>query len=104
MYVSFTYAHVLNIELGADLKYFSEYYAPDYSPIVSQYMVQNPDNKVKVGNYPIVSIYANFDLKRTRFYIQYYHANQSDGRYFWAPGYPVNPKGIHMGISWNFYD
>ena len=104
LYISFTYARVLDIELGADMKYFSSYYAPDYSPVVSQFMLQNPDRREKIGNYPLVSVYANLDLKRTRFYIQYYHANQSDGRYFWLPGYPMNPSGIHMGISWNFYD
>ena len=104
LYISFTYAKVLNIEMGADMKYFTEYYAPDYSPVLSQFMVQQADHRVKIGNYPVISVYANFDLKRTRFYVQYYHANQSDGRYFWAPGYPINPKGLHMGISWNFYD
>ncbi|MBR1379630.1 MAG: putative porin [Bacteroidaceae bacterium] len=104
IYLKFKYARVLGIEFGADLKYYTSYYMPDYSPIVSQFMTQNQANRVKIGNYPLISVYANFDLKRTRFYVQYYHANQSDGRYLWAPGYPINPKGLHMGINWNFYD
>jgi hypothetical protein len=95
---------VLNCELGGDLKYFTEYEAPDYSPVTSQFMLQNTNNRKKVGNYPLISIYANFDLKRTRFYLQYYHVNQSDGRYLWLPGYPMNPGGLHFGLSWNFYD
>ncbi len=103
-YIKFRIAKVLGCELGADVKYFTEYYAPDYSPVVSQFMIQNQQNLVKIGNYPLVSAYANFDLKRTRFYVQYYHANQSDGRYFWAPGYPINPSCIRFGLSWNFYD
>ena len=103
-YIKFRIAKVLGCELGADMKYFTEYYAPDYSPVVSQFMIQNQQNLVKIGNYPLVSAYANFDLKRTRFYVQYYHANQSDGRYFWAPGYPINPSCIRFGLSWNFYD
>ncbi len=103
-YIKFRIAKVLGCELGADVKYFTEYYAPDYSPVVSQFMIQNQQNLVKTGNYPLVSAYANFDLKRTRFYVQYYHANQSDGRYFWAPGYPINPSCIRFGLSWNFYD
>ena len=104
LYIEFKIAKVLNCELGGDLKYFTEYEAPDYSPVVSQFMLQNANNKKKVGNYPLISIYANFDLKRTRFYVQYYHVNQSDGRYLWLPGYPMNPGGLHFGISWNFYD
>lgn len=104
LYITFKIAKVLNCELGGDVKYFTEYYAPDYSPIMSQFMVQNKANRTKIGNYPIASIYANFDLKRTRFYVQYYHLNQGAGHYFWAPGYAMNPKGLHLGISWNFYD
>lgn len=104
LYIEFKIAKVLNCELGGDLKYFTEYEAPDYSPVVSQFMLQNANNKKKVGKYPLISVYANFDLKRTRFYVQYYHVNQSDGRYLWLPGYPMNPGGLHFGISWNFYD
>lgn len=104
LFIEFKIAKVLNCELGGDVKFFTEYETPDYSPVVSQFILQNANNKKKVGNYPLVSIYANFDLKRTRFYVQYYHINQSDGRYFWLPGYPMNPGGLHFGISWNFYD
>ena len=104
LYIEFKIAKVLNCELGGDLKYFTEYEAPDYSPVTSQFMLQNTNNRKKVGNYPLISIYANFDLKRTRFYLQYYHVNQSDGRYLWLPGYPMNPGGLHFGLSWNFYD
>ncbi len=103
-YIKFRIAKVLACELGGDMKYFTEYYAPDYSPVVSQFMIQNQQNLVKIGNYPLISAYANFDLKRTRFYVQYYHANQGEGRYFWAPGYPINPSCIRFGLSWNFYD
>lgn len=104
LYLRFKIAKVLKTELGADMKYFTEYEAPDYSPVIGMFMNQNTQKKVKIGNYPIISVYANFDLKRTRFYVMYHHANQSDGRYFWAPGYPINPKSIRFGLSWNFYD
>ncbi len=104
LYLKFRIAKVLHTELGGDMKYFTEYFAPGYSPVIQQFCNQNPDNRVAIGNYPLLSAYVNFDLKRTRFYIQYYHANQADGRYFWAPGYPMNPAGVHFGLSWNFYD
>ena len=104
LYLDFRIAKVLHCELGADCKYFTEYYAQDYSPVVCNFTNQNPNRMVKVGNYPIASVYANFDLKRLRFYVQYYHVNQSDGRYFTVPFYPLNPGGIHFGLSWNFYD
>ncbi|MBQ0023620.1 MAG: putative porin [Prevotellaceae bacterium] len=104
LYLRFKIAKVLKTDFGADLRYFTEYNAPDYSPVLGQFMNQNANKTVKIGNYPIVSVYANFDLKRTRFYVQYYHLNQGTGRYFWGPGYPMNPTALRFGLSWNFYD
>lgn len=104
LYFTFKIAKVLKTEVGADMKYFTEYYAPDYSPIIGQFTTQNPDKLVKIGNHPLISAYANFELKRLRFYVQYYHANSGTARAFWGPGYPMNPAGVHFGLSWNFYD
>ena len=104
LFLRFRIAKVLKTEFGCDLKYFTEYEAPDYSPVIGMFTSQNALKKTKVGNYPVLSAYINFDLKHTRFYVMYHHLNQSDGRYLWAPGYPINPKSIRLGISWNFYD
>ena len=104
LYLRFKIAKVLKTDLGADIRYFTKYYAPDYSPVIGMFMNQNTLKKEEIGNYPILSAYVNFDLKRTRFYVQYYHANQDTGRYFWAPHYPINPSSFRFGISWNFYD
>ncbi len=104
LYLDFRIAKVLHTQIGADLKYFTRYYALDYSPVIGMFTTQNENKKVEIGNYPIVSVYANFALKRTRFYLHYYHANQGTGKYFWAPGYPMNPTTLRFGLSWNFYD
>lgn len=104
MYLKFRIAKVLKTEFGADMKYFTSYYTPDYSPIIGQFTTQNPTTRTKYGNHPLLSAYANFDLKRLRFYVQYYHFNAGTARAFWGPGYPMNPTGIHFGLSWNFYD
>ena len=104
LYLRFKIARVLKTDIGADLIYFTKYYAPDYSPVIGMFMNQNALKKQEIGNYPILSAYANFDLKRLRFYVQYYHATQGTGRYFWAPHYPINPSCVRFGLSWNFYD
>lgn len=104
LYFTFKIAKVLKTEVGGDMKFFTEYNAPDYSPIIGQFTTQNPNNIVKIGKHPLISAYANFELKRLRFYVQYYHANSGTARAFWAPGYPMNPSGVHFGLSWNFYD
>lgn len=105
-YVKFKIANVLNTELGADARYFTSYYAPDYSPALGQFYQQNPNSKIEIGNYPIVNIYANFLLKQTRFYVMYHHINEGTGnrQYFLAPHYPISPKALWLGLSWNFYN
>ena len=103
-YIDFRIARVLQTKLGVDLRYFTKYYGLAYSPMIGQYAVQDEATRIKVGNYPQLNAYVNFSLKRTRFYVMYHHFNQSDGRYFWSPHYPMNPASIRFGLSWNFYD
>lgn len=104
LYFTFVISKVLKTELGLEMKYFTKYEAPDYSPILAQFINQNDGDRQEVGNYPLFSAYINFALKKLRFHLTYYHFNQSDGRYFTMPRYPMNPKSLHFGISWNFYD
>jgi hypothetical protein len=58
----------------------------------------------KVGGYPIINVYANMHLKRTRFYIMASHINASERqrKAFELPHYPMNGMTIHLGVSWNF--
>lgn len=104
LYLSFRIAKVLRTELGADLRYFTSYYAPTYSPLIGQYVLQDATYAVKTGNYPIVNAYANFHLKNTRFYLMASHVNYSSGtgNPFLVPHYPINRMVIRFGISWNF--
>lgn len=97
---------VLNVQIGADVRYFSSYYAPAYTPGIQQFNLQSTTDRVKLGTYPIINIYANLQLKRTRFFFMYYHANAGSGNsmYFLAPHYPINQSLLKMGLSWNFYD
>lgn len=106
LFIKFRIAKVLNTEIGADVRYFTEYYAPDYSPALGQFVQQNPNDKIEIGNYPLVSVYANFLLKQTRFYVKYYHVNEGTGNrnYFLVPHYPMTPAVLWFGLSWNFYN
>lgn len=106
IFLKFRIAKVLNTEIGADAWYFTAYYAPAYMPALGQFVQQNPKEKIKIGNYPIASVYANFLLKQARFYVKYYHVNNGTGNrnYFLAPHYPITPAVLWFGISWNFYN
>lgn len=107
LYIKFKVVKVLNVDLGADMRYFTSYEAPDYSPYMGQYTVQgNGKNNVKIGNYPIVNVYANVHIKHTRFFVMMSHINagQGDKNYFFAPHYPMNERVFRIGVSWNFFN
>lgn len=112
LYLRFKIAHVLRCDFGADVRYFTKYYAPDYVPILGQYAIQtNPDtngsdNRIEIGNYPVANVYANFHLKHTRFFIMLSHFNAGTGRknYFFTPHYPLNQSILRFGLSWNFFN
>lgn len=106
LFLKFKIAHVLRCELGADVRYFTKYKAPEYSPALGYYAVQQNEQKVEVGNYPIVNAYLNFHLKHTRFFVMFSHVNAGSGNknYFLAPHYPLNERILRFGVSWNFFN
>ena len=108
IYSNFYFMHklfkVLTIQLGVDVGYHTAYYENAYMPALGQYHLQN---KLLIGNYPQMNIYANFHLKTMRFFVQYYHWNKGlfgGNNYFTAPGYPINPATFQFGLSWNFWN
>ena len=103
LYVKTYLSKVLLTQVGVDCRYFTKYNAPAYNPALGMYHTQS---EMEIGNYPYMNVYANFHLKRARFYIMYAHLSRlfADPQYFQAPHYPRNPASIMMGLSWNFYD
>ncbi|MDY3790780.1 putative porin [Bacteroides fluxus] len=97
---------VLTVQLGADIRYFTKYNAPAYAPATQQFHLQATNDQIEIGGYPIVNVYANLHLKRTRIFAMMYHVNAGMGspNYFLVPHYPINPRLFKIGVSWNFYD
>ena len=53
----------------------------------------------------MMNLYANFKLKRARFFVSWNHFNQGlfGGKdYFSIPHYPLNPRRLHLGVSVDF--
>lgn len=90
-------------QLGVSVRYHTKYYAPSYMPATGQFYNQK---EIEVGDYPVLNVYANFHLKKARFFFEYTNI----GTYFikgWGfhmPNYPINPPMLKMGLSWNFYN
>lgn len=107
LYLDFKIARVLSVNFGADMYWFSKYYAPEYCPQLGQYAVQeNAEVKTEVGGYPFIDVYANFKLKHCRFFVMMSHVNAGSGskNYFLTPHHPQNQRTLRLGLSWSFYN
>ncbi len=102
LFIQFKIAKVLTMQLGGDIHYFTKYKAPSYEPVTQQFHLQD---KIEVGNFPLINAYVNCHLKYTRFFIEFYNLGSSfidRPAYFSLPHYPVNPQIFKWGLSWDF--
>lgn len=98
LYLQFPIAKVLLVQLGANLNYYTRYYAPSYNPATMQFMAQSD---TKVGNYPWIDAYVTCKLKKVRFFLMVSHVTQGafNRQYFAIPHYPLNPRKFQLGLS-----
>lgn len=103
LYLQFRVAKVLHVQLGVDCDYFTRYRAPSYQPATMSFINQD---KMLVGNYPYMNVYANMRLSKARFYVMFSHVNQgmTGNNYFSMPHYPLNPRKFLLGVSVDFAD
>jgi hypothetical protein len=104
LFLDFSIAKVLNIQMGVNAHYWTKYYSPTYEPATQQFKLQN---EVKVGEYPLINGFLNCFLKQTRFFLEYYNLGTmmiSPPSYFSMPHYPINSPGIRMGLSVDFHN
>lgn len=102
LYLKFKVAKVLDVQFGIDCNYYTKYYAPSYNPAT---MVFHNQREMECGNFAFADVYANFKLKKARFYIMYSHVNKGligGDNYFSIPHYPLNPGRFQLGVSVDF--
>ena len=89
---------MLDVDLGVDGRYFTSYYAPEYIPGIGAFGIQETDaSRTKIGNYPHLNAYANFQLQHTRFFVMFTHVNSgTGGKYFYTPHYPLNQRVLQL--------
>lgn len=100
LYVAFKVA-TLHVQMGVDCDYYTKYKAVAYQPATMAFYNQR---EVDCGNYPLVNLYFNFKLSKTRFFVMMSHINQgmTGDNYFSMPHYPLNPRRFQMGLSVDF--
>ncbi len=100
MFLRTKIADELTLQLGLDAHFHTKYYSPGYEAALLQFYNQRSK---KIGNYPIVTGYANMHLKQTRFFVMMYNIAElvMKPNYFSLPDYPHNPMLLKLGISVN---
>lgn len=103
LYLKTKIAKVLTLQLGVDAHYHTKYYAPGYEMLTMQFYNQR---ERKIGNFPISTAYINLHLKYTKFFLMMYNIADGLGSsdYFSLHGYPVAPRMLKLGVSWDFYN
>lgn len=107
LYLSFKVARVLRVHFGGIMRIFTSYAAPEYCAPLGMFAVQENDAiRTKVGSYPMIDVYVNCELKRTRFYLMMTHVNSGAGslNYFTVPHYPLNTRVFRLGISLTLFN
>ncbi|MFA6335345.1 MAG: putative porin [Bacteroidales bacterium] len=94
--------NVMRAQIGANVIYNTEYYAPSYSPALGQFHLQNDR---EIGDYPYIDAFINIQWKRASIFVKYINASQDwpDGDYFSANHYIRPQTAIKIGIHWPFY-
>ncbi len=93
----------LYLQTGVTFKYFTEYFANSYNPLLSEFSIQNEQ---KIGGYPVIDFFINVQIQRTRLYLKAEHLNSSftnTPNYYTAPNYPYRDYIIRFGLVWNFF-
>lgn len=97
------FKQALQLRIGVDFRYFSEYYANAFMPGLNQFYVQNTR---KVGNYPMFDAYVSARIKRWNGFVKFEHVAEGlfGYKYELLPYYPAYPRAMRWGVAWRFYD
>lgn len=106
MYLAFTAFRVLTLQIGVDCDWFTRYRGLMYQPATTVFHVQDPEDAISVGNYPLMNAYITAKLYKVRFFILWSHFNQGffSKNYFSMPHYPIDPRRLQFGLSIDFAD
>lgn len=104
MYLGFRAFRVLTLQIGIDCDYYTRYRGVVYQPATATFHVQEKEDAVKVGNFPLINAYITAKLYKVRFFILWSHVNQGwfTKEYFSMPHYPIDPRRLQFGLSIDF--
>ena len=95
---------VMQMQIGANGTYTTEWYAPAYNPVLGVF--HNQDER-KYGNCPYIDAFVNIQWKKAAIFIKVVNVNMGwpnkSADYFSAAGYIAPQRTIKFGITWPFW-
>ena len=100
----------LFFQSGFTFVFFTDYYADQFNPILSEFVTQN---NTKIGEYPRVDFFFNAKIKSSRIYLKLENISSSVEHlinvdtqydYYAAPFVPYRDFSIRFGLIWNFFE
>ena len=95
---------VLQMQLGANVRYNTLWYAPAYNPVAGVFYQQKEE---KYGNTPVFDVFVNMQWKKCCLFLKYENAGRGwpsrAHDYFTAHHYIQTAPMLKFGISWPFY-
>ena len=95
---------VMQIQIGANGTYTTEWYAHAYNPVLGVF--HNQDER-KYGNCPYIDAFINIQWKKASIFIKAVNVNMGwpnkSADYFTAAGYIAPQRAIKVGITWPFW-
>ena len=109
MMTSSIFNKALSFQSGATFVFFTDYYADQYNPLLSEFVTQN---NTKIGEYPRVDFFFNAKIKSSRIFIKLENVSAPIEHlikvdtlydYYAAPFKPYRDFSIRFGLIWNFF-
>ncbi len=97
------FKRALNCLIGVENNLFTEYQMPSYNPATARFYSAN---EKMVGGFPIVDLFAAFQLQNARIFVKLEHINQglNGYEYYAAPHFPFPDRTLRFGLTWRFFN
>ncbi len=102
-YSNFLFKRALQLEIGIDVHYKSDYKAYGYAPDIQSYYLQD---KETIRGFPVTDVFLNAKIKGGRLFLKYHNAAQafSSTGYMLTFGYPAVANVIDFGFEIPLFD
>ncbi|MBH83557.1 MAG: hypothetical protein CMP70_02660 [Flavobacteriales bacterium] len=91
----------LNTQIGADMNYFTSYYAMAYNPALAKFYLQ--DNQL-IGDVPLISVFLKLKVHNMFICMRYRNIisliNTNADVYYLIPNYPNYPASFQLSVVW----